>query len=198
MGKVFAARCAGGLGRAGQVLLVAFCVEAFCAVQPAVATHERATTVSWIPIGGTTVEFSIKSSWRRTAYSTANNRCRDPNGLASVACSGSGGFPGLGDVIVEEQGGTQLDPGDGNGVIGSPLGPLLFVVTSIRPTTGCSPKRSTPPACRRSIPRSATPIPPRAISPPSSPTVVGSPTPVERVKTPTSTTPTAAIASRPW
>ena len=107
---------------------------ALLSASQAVATHERATSISWVPIGGTTIEFSIKSSWRRTAYSTSNSRCRNPNGLAAVACTGPGGFAGVGDLIVEQQGGTQFNPGDGSGVIGSPLGPLLFFVTSIDST----------------------------------------------------------------
>lgn len=99
----------------------------------ALATHERATLISWNPLAGNTVEFEIQGSFRRSAYTTGNSRCRDPQSptLASTSCTGPGGAAGVGDLIVESLGGTQFDPGDSSGLIGSPLGPLLFVVTAI-------------------------------------------------------------------
>jgi hypothetical protein len=101
------------------------------------ATHERAALITWIPTTGNGVEFTIIGAWRRSAYSTDNGRCRDPNDtvspvLGSIPCSGSDGFADPGDVIVEAQGGTQFNPGEGAN-IGSPLGPLLYVVTSVDP-----------------------------------------------------------------
>lgn len=94
----------------------------------ALATHERATSISWNPLGGNTVEFEIQGSWRRSAYSS----CRDPQDLSpSIACTGPDGFPGVGDVIEEGVGDTEFNPGDGSPAIGSPIGPLLYVVTSI-------------------------------------------------------------------
>jgi uncharacterized repeat protein (TIGR01451 family) len=43
-------------------------------------------------------------------------------------------MPGVGDVIVENIGGTVFSPGDGSGTIGSPLGPLEYLVTAIDPS----------------------------------------------------------------
>jgi cysteine-rich repeat protein len=104
---------------------------------PASATHERASLITWAPTTGNSVEFTITGAWRRSAYSTANGRCRDvtdtvPPVLRSIDCTGADGFAGVGDVIVESLGGTQFDPGQGS-VISSPLGALLFVVTSVDP-----------------------------------------------------------------
>ena len=96
------------------------------------ATHERAALITWAPTTGNTVEFTITSAWRRSAYSTANGRCRDTSqpALPSKSCSGADSFADPGDVVLEMQGGTQFNPGEGAN-IGSPLGPLLYVVTSV-------------------------------------------------------------------
>lgn len=101
------------------------------------ATHERAALITWAPTGGNSVEFTITGAWRRSAYSTSNGRCRNPNDttppvLGSIPCTGAGGFAGVGDVIVESLGGTVFDPGQGS-TISSPLGALLYVVTSVDP-----------------------------------------------------------------
>jgi cysteine-rich repeat protein/parallel beta-helix repeat protein len=126
--------------RVGQrhVLWLAM-LSAIVALAPptAHATHERAALITWAPTTGNAVEFTITGAWRRSAYSTANGRCRNPNDttapvLGSIPCTGAGGFAGPGDVIVELQGGTQFNPGEGSN-IGSPLGPLLYVVTSVDP-----------------------------------------------------------------
>ena len=104
---------------------------------PASATHERATLITWAPTSGNAVEFTITGAWRRSAYSTANGRCRDVTDtvspvLQSIPCSGVDGYADVGDVIVESLGGTQFNPGQGS-LISSPLGALLYVVTSVDP-----------------------------------------------------------------
>jgi hypothetical protein len=53
--------------------------------------------------------------------------------LSIVPCTGPGGLPGVGDVIAEFIGLTQFSWGDGSAPVGSPLGPLLYVVNSIDP-----------------------------------------------------------------
>ena len=121
-------------GRWRAVLWLAVLAAAM-APGAAQATHERAALITWAPTSGNTVEFTITGAWRRSAYTTANGRCRNPNDttapvLESIPCSGSDGFADPGDVIVEMQGGTQFNPGSGSN-IGSPLGPLLYVVTSV-------------------------------------------------------------------
>ena len=101
------------------------------------ATHFRYGTISWQPVAGetNTIEFTIQSGWRRSSYSTALGRCIDPATLLSTPCSEPDGFAGVNDVIVEFQGGTTFDPGDGSGLIGSTLGPLLYLVSQIDPAT---------------------------------------------------------------
>jgi cysteine-rich repeat protein len=101
------------------------------------ATHYRYGRITWTAAGGNTIEFTIENSWRRSAYSTNNNRCRDVSQptLPSKPCGGPDGFPAVGDVIMEAQGasgGTVFNPGQGSS-IGSPLGPLLYLVTAIDP-----------------------------------------------------------------
>jgi len=101
------------------------------------ATHARAALITWAPTSGNSVEFTITGAWRRSAYTTANGRCRDVTDmvapvLGSKPCSGSDTFADVGDVIVESLGGTVFDPREG-ATIGSPLGALLYVVTSIDP-----------------------------------------------------------------
>ena len=104
---------------------------------PALATHQRASLITWAPTTGNTVEFTITGAWRRSAYSTANGRCRDVNDtiapvLGTIPCSGGDGFASVNDVIVESLGGTVFTPGEGSD-ISSPLSALLYVVTSIDP-----------------------------------------------------------------
>jgi len=99
-------------------------------------THFRYGHISWTPLGGNTIEFTIQNAWRRSAYTTSFGRCVDPSdvNLPSIACTGPGGSAGVGDVIIEFQGGTLFNPGDGSGSIGSPRGPLAYLVTSIDAT----------------------------------------------------------------
>lgn len=98
------------------------------------ATHERAASISWSAGGGNTVDFFVQSAWRRSGFTT----CRNPASptLASMACTGPGGLPGVGDVIVETVGDTRLNFGDGSD-IGSPGpgGGLAYQVTSIDTTS---------------------------------------------------------------
>ncbi|MEO8601580.1 MAG: right-handed parallel beta-helix repeat-containing protein [bacterium] len=99
------------------------------------ATHQRASLISWAPTTGNTVEFTITGAWRRSAYSTANGRCRDINDttppvLGNIACTGGDGYAGVGDVIAELQGNTVFNAGDSS-TISSPLNALLYVVTSV-------------------------------------------------------------------
>ena len=102
---------------------------------PATASAQGPTfkggQVSWKASGELTIEFTIQSAWRRDAYSTANGRCINPLTMASVACSGADAFPETGDVILEAEANTTFDPGDGSAAIGSPAGPLLYLVTSV-------------------------------------------------------------------
>jgi hypothetical protein len=99
----------------------------------AYATHFRYGTVIWRPLGGQTVEFTIQSGWRRSAYDTLSGRCIDPITVSPIACSGADDMAGVGDIIVEFQGFTQFFPGDGTSPFGSTLGPLLYLVTGIDP-----------------------------------------------------------------
>lgn len=119
-----------------MLVLVGLVIGMAC---PAEASHYRYGKITWAPAGGNTIEFTIENSWRRSAYTTANGRCRNITaaGLPSTACTGAGNMPGVGDVIEEEQGtnnGTRFNPGDGTGLIGSPVGGLLYKVTGIDPT----------------------------------------------------------------
>jgi hypothetical protein len=108
------------------------------------ATHWRYGHITWTTDPGDptnrTIRFTVQNAWRRDAYSTGNSRCIDPTQAppVAVACTGAGGFPGVGDVIHERQStnGTRLDPGDGSGLIGSPVtlggsDSLLYLVTSV-------------------------------------------------------------------
>src|SRR5262245_15370855 len=137
--EVCPTRAANGRLRAaiGALLAAASVVAAVAA--PSHATHYRYGRLTWTVAGGNTIEFTLENSWRRSAYTTGNNRCRNITlpGLPSTACTGGDGFPGVGDVIMESQGtpspGTRFNFGDGSPLLGSPLGPLLYLVTAIDP-----------------------------------------------------------------
>jgi cysteine-rich repeat protein len=122
----------GARGLRAALCLFALTFTIGIAPRSASATHERAALITWAPTTGNTVEFTITGAWRRSAYTTANGRCRNPNGLAAVACTGAGGMAGVNDVIVETLGNTVFNPGQGS-TISSPLGALLYVVTSVDP-----------------------------------------------------------------
>ena len=87
--------------------------------------------ITWQETGGTTVEFTVQSAWRRSAY---GDKCVSPLTSGVVPCLGLDGFPEIGDVIVETEGNTVFDPGDGTPPIGSVGGPLLYLVTSTDPS----------------------------------------------------------------
>jgi cysteine-rich repeat protein len=99
------------------------------------ATHFRYGHISWAPVGGNTVEFSIQGSWRRND-TPSFNPCVNPNTNTVVPCSGGDGLPLPGDVIREDIGDTRFQPGGGSpSSIGSPSnGGLFYLVTSVDPT----------------------------------------------------------------
>ena len=94
----------------------------------AYASHFRYGHYNWKPAGGNAIDFTIQNAFRRDGYI-----CTSPSTLAFVPCTGPGGLAGVGDVFLETIGGTVFSPGDGSPAIGSPLGPLLYRVTSIDP-----------------------------------------------------------------
>ncbi len=104
---------------------------------PVWATHFRYGHVTWVPrtdIHPRAIDFKVQNVWRRTGFSTANGRCRNPVTLASTACTGAGGFAGVGDLIWEGVGNTRLDCGDGSALIGGPgslSGSLLYLITAV-------------------------------------------------------------------
>jgi hypothetical protein len=95
--------------------------------QLANASHFRYGHYFWKPSGGNDVEFTLQNAFRRDGYA-----CIDPVSQTGIACSASDGFPGVGDVVVENIGGTIFLPGDG-AAISSPLGSLEYLVTAIDP-----------------------------------------------------------------
>jgi uncharacterized repeat protein (TIGR01451 family) len=96
-------------------------------VEAANASHFRYGHYFWKPLGGTDIEFTLQNAWRRDA-----NPCIDPASQTVVACSAPDGLPAVGDVIVENTGGTVFSTGDG-GVVSSPMGSLEYLVTAIDP-----------------------------------------------------------------
>lgn len=94
---------------------------------PAEADHFRYGHYNWHPAGGTTIDFSLQDAFTRDQY---GSDCVNTVTLMPIPCTGPGGFPGVGDVIAEFEGFTTLHPGDLT-IIGSPIGPLLYLVTSI-------------------------------------------------------------------
>ena len=111
-----------------QVFLLVFLVAIFTNVARASDTHFRYGHFFWIQTGSDTIEITIQNAWRRNAY-----LCVDPVTLSVIPCSPGDGFPQVGDVIAEVMGFTQFNWGDGTAPIGSPIGPLLYLVTSIDP-----------------------------------------------------------------
>jgi hypothetical protein len=94
----------------------------------AAATHFRYGHYTWRPTTGNSIEFILQNAFRRNGYN-----CINPATLAVLPCSAPDGQPGVGDVFVEFIGATQFNPGDGTAPVGSPLGPLMYLVTSIDP-----------------------------------------------------------------
>ena len=99
--------------------------------QPAHATHFRYGSISWRPLGGNTVEFIVQGGWRRDDQPSQDHCVDTANGMV-ISCTGPGGFAGVGDVIREEIGDTELLPGD-NTVISVGGQFLYYLVTSINP-----------------------------------------------------------------
>src|SRR5438093_1232313 len=82
--------------------------------QTAYATHFRYGHISWTPVSGNTVEFTIQNSFRRSFLGELTYACIDPATLAAVPCSAADGLPGPGDVFQETIGLTQFLTGDGS------------------------------------------------------------------------------------
>jgi hypothetical protein len=98
------------------------------------ASHFRNGTFSWKPLAGNTIEFTLQDTWRLNAYNTAVGACRKATApLVPVPCTGAGGQAGVGDLIVEYVGATTFNFGDGTPALGSPAGPLMYLVTSVDP-----------------------------------------------------------------
>jgi hypothetical protein len=110
------------------LLVLVTSVLSLIATEGALASHFRYGHYNWQPVSGNTIDFTLQNAFRRDSYG-----CYSTVTLSPTACTGPGGGPGVGDVIVEFTGGTTFNPGDGTGTIGSPLGPLMFLVTSIDP-----------------------------------------------------------------
>ena len=110
------------LGRVSAVLAV------LTVLAPGVAhaTHFRYGTIDWHPAGGNKITFHLQNAWRRNGYNT----CYHTNNT-TVPCTGTGGLPGVGDIIREDIGTTRFDFGDGNSVGSNANNPLYYQVTSI-------------------------------------------------------------------
>jgi cysteine-rich repeat protein len=115
-----------------SIALVALTAFAVSAASPAMATHFRHGHIRWKSVSGNTVAFTIKNTWRRNNNPTFNP-CVNVATNTVTACTGAGGFPAVGDVIREDIGDTVFFPGDGSQPIGSPAGPLYYVVLEIDP-----------------------------------------------------------------
>src|SRR5437667_10495263 len=74
--------------------------------QPAYATHFRYGHISWVPVTGNTVQFTIQNAFRRSFLPFEAFTCLDPTTLATVPCSAADGLPGPGDVVQEYIGGN--------------------------------------------------------------------------------------------
>jgi hypothetical protein len=102
-------------------------------VPAAEATHFRYSHISWSVVSGSTVEFTVQSSWRRS-NTPSFNPCVNPATNTTVPCTGSGGLPAPGDVIREDIGDTRFFFGDSSPSVGSGAsGGLFYLVTSIDP-----------------------------------------------------------------
>jgi len=120
-------------GRSRRSRLVAALVGACAllgAALPAHATHFRYGNLSWQFVAGRTVEFRLTDAFRRTNTPSFDPCVSPSNTNTIVPCTGPGGLHGVGDLIREDIGGSQLQFGDG---ITAPTGstPLAYVVTSI-------------------------------------------------------------------
>jgi hypothetical protein len=129
-------RCLRGRSLVALRCLTLAVTSAVCAAlaSPAEASHFRNGSFSWKPLAGNTIEFVLQDSWRLDGYQTAFGSCRKATApLIAVPCTGAGGLAGVGDLIVEFIGNTRFDFGDGSPTLGSPVGPLMYLVTSVDP-----------------------------------------------------------------
>jgi hypothetical protein len=94
------------------------------------ATHFRYGNFVWRQADGPgfSIQATFFNAWRRDGYV-----CYSPATLEVVPCLPGDGYPRPTDVILETIGGTLIDWGDGSQDTGSPLGPLMYVVTSVSP-----------------------------------------------------------------
>jgi len=114
-----------------RVLRSAIFLTALLVVTTAQASHFRYGHITWTT--GTTansVNVTLRGAWRGNGY---NNRCINPVSMTAIACTGPGSLAGVGDIIRESIGFSQFNWGDGSARVGSPFGPLLYLVTSIDP-----------------------------------------------------------------
>src|SRR5262249_3990296 len=119
------------------ILSVALGAFALLGAVPAHATHFRYGTINWVPASSParTIVFQVQDAFRRkpTVNESSLDPCINIVTLATTTCTGTGsgdGFPGVGDVVREDIGGTQFFFGDGTHI---PSGstPMFYVVTSI-------------------------------------------------------------------
>jgi hypothetical protein len=109
---------------AGLALLGGLC-------EPAHASHFRYGSISWQPLGGNTVEFTVQGGWRRDDNPSFDDCVNPATGLV-IPCTGPSGFAGVGDVIREDIGDTEFFPGEGPAIsVGGQH--LYYLVTSISP-----------------------------------------------------------------
>jgi len=113
-----------------QLLWTSLFLLALLMVSEAQATHFRYGHIAWT-IGTTpnSVNVRLLDAWRGNGY---NFNCINPVSMTVTACTGPGGVAGVGDIIRESIGNSRFNWGDGS-TVGSPLGPLLYLVTSIDP-----------------------------------------------------------------
>ncbi len=90
------------------------------------ASHFRYGHITWSAADGNDVEVRVQAAFRRNGYA-----CVDPIAEIYVPCSEADGFPGVGDIIFENIGGSVLEWGDGSPPAGAEFGALFFKVTAV-------------------------------------------------------------------
>ncbi len=103
------------------LLLVALVLCALLPVAPVQAQQFRAGQVTWSPVSGDTVEFTVFGAYRRSDFD-----CIDPTVWAFVPCAEADAYPGVGDIFEEFIGMSVLDFGDG-----TTTSVLMFMVTEV-------------------------------------------------------------------
>jgi hypothetical protein len=116
--------------RVGAALGALLAVLGAGAWQPAEATHFRYGSLTWRPLGGNTVEFTLQNAWRRSSTPSFDD-CVNPATGMVTPCTGAGGLAAPGDVIREDIGSTTLFTGDGAEIQVGSQGLLYYLVTSI-------------------------------------------------------------------